>query len=204
MGIRVRRAIVRNELCRGESLRRPSHPVTIHFRTTEPPWYLSAPTRDRDSHAAALAFQIHKEQMKRVFYLVCLLIANDSLAAVPMTRVIGVIDSHTIAIAGSKVVLRGVDIPASEEIAATQYLRGLLTGAWVYVEDGDVYRSPDALYVNGEMQRHAWRTVPGMRYLGESYPGSRPRAQTALRVKPPTRSARGALPSRVRPRARPR
>ena len=139
--------------------------------------------------------------MKRVLYLVCLLIANDNLAAVPMTRVSGVIDSHTIAVSGSFVVLRGVDIPASEEIAAMQYLRGLLTGAWVYVEDGDVYRSPDALYINGEMRRHAWRAIPGMRYLGEANPG--PRA-APVRVKRPTRSAKGASPSRVRRRARPR
>jgi hypothetical protein len=143
--------------------------------------------------------------MKRVFYLVCLLIANEGLAAVPMTRVTGIIDSHTITVNGSTVVLRGVDTPATEEIAATQYLRGLLTGVWVYVEGGNVYRSPDGLYVNAEMQRHAWRTVPGMRYLGESYPGPQSRAQAATaRVKRPTRSAKGALPSRVRPRARPR
>jgi hypothetical protein len=141
--------------------------------------------------------------MKRVFYLVCLLIANESLAAVPMMRVTGIIDGHTISVEKSTVVLRGVEIPASEEIAATQYLRGLLNGAWVYVEDGNVYRSPDGLYVNAEMQRHGWRTAPGMRYLGESYPGPRTEAAPA-RVKPPTRSATGALPSRVRPRARPR
>jgi hypothetical protein len=49
------------------------------------------------------------------------------------------------------------------------------------------------LYVNAEMQRHAWRAAPGMRYLGESYPGP---------IKPPRRFARTGSPSRFRRRAR--
>ncbi len=141
--------------------------------------------------------------MKRVLYLVCLLIPNAALAAVPMTRVVGIINSHTIVVEHSTIVLRGVDIPSGEEIAATEYLHRLLDGAWVYAEDGDIYRSPDGLYVNAEMQRHAWRTSPGMRYLGEVNLGPRSEAKVAApRFKRAPRSARVVSLSRFRRRAR--
>ncbi len=122
------------------------------------------------------------------------------LFAIPMTRVTRVVDSHTIVANNAAVVLRGVDIGAADEEAAAQYLHRLLDGAWVYVEDGNVYRSPDGLYINGELQRHAWRTAANMRYLGEVSPG--PIRSAAVR--PPARSARVASPSRARRRSRPR
>jgi hypothetical protein len=71
----------------------------------------------------------------------------------------------------------------------------------VYAEDGDVYRSPDGLYVNGELQRHAWRSSPGMRYLGVADPGPRARAESA-RVRRPSPSARAGSRSRVPRRVR--
>lgn len=136
-------------------------------------------------------------QMKRIVSLVCLLIPTAVLAAIPMKRVVGVIDSHTIVVESNgrqPVVLKDVQIPAAEESAAIEHLHRLLDGAWVYVEEGGVYRSPDGLYVNGELQRHAWRSVPNMRYLGVANPGPRPHLRPSVKaaapaVKRPARSA---------------
>lgn len=89
----------------------------------------------------------------------------------PMSRVVAVTDSRTIVVetkgVRSAVVLTGVGVLSEEEMQAATYLRRTLSNAWVYVENGDVYRSPDGLYINGEMLRHAWRSGPPMTYLGE-------------------------------------
>ncbi len=136
--------------------------------------------------------------MKRVIYLVCLLIANASQAAIPMSRVVAINDSRTIVVetngVQSTIIMKGVDISPGEEILATEHLHKLLDRAWVYVEDGNVYRSPDGLYVNAELQRHAWRAAPGMRYLGEVNPGALTRRSAA----PSPTSGRGI--SRYYPR----
>ncbi len=135
------------------------------------------------------------------------------LAAVPMARVINVIDSHTISVEvdgrRNSVVLTGVAMSPSEEAAAVEHLHRLVDGAWVYVEDGNVYRSPDGLFVNGEMQRHAWWSSPNMRYLGIADPGPRtaPAKTAAVRaVKRPSPgkdASRSEFPRRVRARRSP-
>lgn len=146
--------------------------------------------------------------MKRFVYLVCLLIANAADAAIPMSRVIAINDSRTITVEtnglASTVVLKNVDVSPLEEDAARDYLHRQLDRTWVYIEDGDVYRSPDGLYINAELRRRAWLTSPGMRYLGEVMLGPRPTRAEAPRVavKRPTRSATIALPSRPRRHAR--
>jgi hypothetical protein len=117
-----------------------------------------------------------------------------------MSRVVAVTDSRTIVVetdgARSTVVLKGVVIAAEEETVAADFLRRLVGGSWVLVEQGDLYRSPDALYVNAEMIRHAWRTPANMKTLGEWNPparrapsaGTRPRAKRrSPRAKPAPR-----------------
>ncbi|HKS22486.1 MAG TPA: hypothetical protein VJZ76_06800 [Thermoanaerobaculia bacterium] len=112
-----------------------------------------------------------------------------------MVRVGRVLDSRTIVVDGGTVVrLRGVDIPPADEAMAADYLRSILTNAWVLVEEGgDVYRSPDALFVNGQMIMHAYRGASKMTYLGESMPGQRttttaPHATTSASAAPPRRA----------------
>src|SRR2546427_10483213 len=90
-------------------------------------------------------------------------------AVIAVTGIIIIVDETDGA--RSTVVLKGVVIAAEEETAAANFLRRLVGGSWVLVEQGDIYRSPDALYVNAEMIRRAWRTPANMRYLGESGPG---------------------------------
>lgn len=137
-------------------------------------------------------------QMKRFVYLVCFLIPTGLLAAIPMARAVGVIDSHTITVEvdgrRSSVALSGVSVSPAEEAAAIEYLHRLVDGAWVYVEDGNVYRSPDGLFVNGEMQRHAWWSSPNMRYLGLADPGPRTATAKTTAVKRPS-PGKAALPS---------
>lgn len=117
--------------------------------------------------------------MRKLF--VCITLAL-SLSATPMSRVIAVHDSRSITVDTNgrkeKVTLRGVEITPDHEAIAVEYLRGLIGRAWVLVEHGDVYRSPDGLFVNGEMRRHAWRTSPSMKYLGELDLGVRAKGQS--------------------------
>ena len=112
--------------------------------------------------------------MKSLGLFFCLFAFSLPSSAV-MSRVVAVTDSRTIVVetdgARSTVVLKGVVIAAEEETAAADFLRRLVGNSWVLVEQGDIYRSPDALYVNAEMIRRAWRTPANMRYLGESGPG---------------------------------
>ncbi len=117
-----------------------------------------------------------------------------------MVRVARVIDSHTIVLdGGATVTLRGVEIPPADEAIATDYLRSLLGNAWVLAEDGDIYRSPDGLYINGQLITHAYRGAARMTYLGESMPGPRT-AKTTSTVTTP--APRGAAP-RHAPRSAP-
>lgn len=95
-----------------------------------------------------------------------------------MSRVVGVRDSRTILAETngivSTVTLNHVAVAAEEEQQAVEYLRQLIANKWVFIDNGDVYRSPDALFINGDMNRHPWRT---MRYLGELNLGARAKGQ---------------------------
>jgi hypothetical protein len=137
-----------------------------------------------------------------MLYLVCLLITNAAYAAIPMSHVLSIVDSRTIVVEAngrqSTVMLKNVDVSPEEESSAREYLHRQLDGAWVYVEQGEVYRSPDGLFINAEMRRRAWWTSPNMRYLGEVNLGPRPRNQPAaqppqLAPKPRPRSATAGL-----------
>jgi len=113
--------------------------------------------------------------------LVCLTVTlSFSVSAAPMSRVIGVRDSSTIVVdtkgAIATVSLKNVSIAAEEEAAAAEYLRRMIANQWVLVDGGDVYRSPDALFINADMNRHPWRS---MRYLGQIDLAPRAKGQSA-------------------------
>ena len=139
--------------------------------------------------------------MKRFFAISLFCLFALPLSGAPMVRVARVIDSRTIVLdGGSTVTLRGVDIPPADEAMAADYLRSILGNSWVLVENGgDVYRSPDALYVNGQLITHAYRGSAHMTYLGESMPGQRlpaPRATPQTRSAPPRHHGRGFVPKK--------
>jgi hypothetical protein len=113
------------------------------------------------------------------------------MAAVPMARFSKVIDSRTIVverIGGTEVVhLANVAIPSEDEQAAREYLFEKLTGSYVYVENGNVYRSPDALFINRELAYGAYASSSTkMRVFGEVNPGPRPQ-KSAAPVRTPMR-----------------
>ena len=99
-----------------------------------------------------------------------LLFLNFTVAQAAMSRVVQVRDSRTIVVKTNEVVtvvkLRDVNVFPPEEGRATAYLRKILADRWVYIENGDVYRSPDALFVNKALRQRAWL---GMTFLGELY-----------------------------------
>src|SRR5713101_5465507 len=101
--------------------------------------FFAAHTRPRSSARRSRFHRTTKCKMKRFVYLVCSFIPTGLIAAIPMARAVGVIDSHTIAIEvdgrRSSVVLSGVLVSPGEEVDAVDYLHRLVDGAWVYVED---------------------------------------------------------------------
>jgi hypothetical protein len=141
--------------------------------------------------------------------LVCaVLLIHASRLTGGMSRVIEVRDSRTIVVqsegVAAVIALREVMVPSVEEAVAVAYLRRSLEGRWVYVENGDVYRSPDGLYVNGAMRRRAWL---GATYLGElAFPAPR-RSMTHVlgnvsqAAPPPAKRAKAASRHRARPRS---
>jgi hypothetical protein len=128
--------------------------------------------------------------MKRFILCVSLVVFSQSMmAAIPLARFSKVIDSRTIVverIGGTEVVhLTNVNIPAEDEQAVRDYLEEKLTGSYVYVEDGNVYRSPDALFINRELAYGAYASSSvKMRVFGEVNPGPRPQ-KTAAPVRAP-------------------
>ena len=143
--------------------------------------------------------------MKRLFVLLFL---ACSVHASPMLRVISVKNTRTLVVdnrgVAAEITLGQIVIAPAEEEAAAAYLRNTLTGAWVMVEtdvrgESYVYRSPDALFVNGELSRRAYfGSSVQMTYVGEVMPGPR-RAEPAVKVV----KAKPKAPPR-RPHRRPR
>ena len=124
------------------------------------------------------------------------------MAAVPMARFSKVIDSRTIVverIGGTEVVhLANVNIPADDEQVVRDYLTEKLTGSFVYVENGNVYRSPDALFINRELAYGAYASSSlKMRVFGEVNPGPRPQ-KSAVPVRAPMRIPKPVHRSRRR------
>jgi hypothetical protein len=137
--------------------------------------------------------------MNRFFAIFVFCLFALPIGAGTMVRVARVIDSRTIVLdGGATVTLRGVDIPPDDEALAAAWLRSTLGNSWVLVENGDVYRSPDALYVNGQLITHVYRGSARMTYLGESMPGPRAHSAAPARATP---AVRQAPPRRVPHRA---
>jgi hypothetical protein len=123
-----------------------------------------------------------------------------------MAHIASVIDSHTIAIEQegqrTNITLVGVVVPPTDEAAAVDFLRRTTASGWVLVErdaahpgEAWLYRSPDGLFINGEMIRAAYRDGgTRMTYLGVSSPG---------REEPATKRGSAAAQPAAATRARP-
>jgi len=128
----------------------------------------------------------------RSFVFSILVLFATALTAGQMVRVIDVKDARTLIVdqrgVRTEIRLGDVIIPPGEEAAAVEFLRTKVVEHYVMVENGlhgdaYVYRSPDALFINGELLRRAYLTHgTKMTIVGESSPG-------------PERSTRKAAPA---------
>lgn len=124
-----------------------------------------------------------------------------------MVRVIDVKDARTLIVdragVASDIKLGDVVIPPGEETAAIEFLRGKVVQHFVMVEsnargEAYVYRSPDALFINGELLRRAYLSHgTEMIIVGESSPGPKrttggapPREENRILPPPKPRSGR--------------
>lgn len=104
--------------------------------------------------------------------VVCLfLFLSSSTINAAMFRVLEVRDAQTVVVMTgaqvSVITLRNVAVSPRELDVAENYLREALTNRWVYVENGDIYRSPDGLFINKALADRAWDRG---KYLGEVNP----------------------------------
>lgn len=145
-------------------------------------------------------------------FLVCLAVRAEAA----MERVARIVDSRTIAVYRNgheaDVRLAGVVVPPAEEAAAVDYLRRELLGRWVLIEPdaalGDpwafVYRSPDALFVNGAVAQRSWSFRTPMTYLGELDLGPRTAPSASSSAPAPRSRSRNGRRSAAPPRRAPR
>lgn len=142
------------------------------------------------------------------FTILLLVLLSTTLSAAPMVRVIDVRDCRTLVVdnrgVAATIHLGQIVVPPGEETIAAAWLRDALVSSWVLVEtdtrgEAYVYRSPDGVFMNGEIARRAYvsgRTA--MVWLGESMPGPQ-RTATAAPLKAKTIAMSGpAKPQRAR------
>jgi hypothetical protein len=142
----------------------------------------------------------------RSFVFSILVLSATALSAAPMVRVVDVKDARTLIVnqggVRTEVRLGDVIIPPGEDAAAIEFLRAKVVDHYVMLENGAhgdvyVYRSPDALFINGELLRRAYLTQgTKMTIVGESSPGPErstrkaPAQAPAPTPPPPRRSTR--------------
>ncbi|HJW96504.1 MAG TPA: hypothetical protein VJ901_23035 [Thermoanaerobaculia bacterium] len=124
-----------------------------------------------------------------IFFLI------TTVANAGMVRFVRAVDGQTIVIDrnGTQVVvtLNGVTVQPEDQAAARAFLEHELAGRWLLVENGNVYRSPDTLFVNAAMQQRGYinPTAPRERFLGEADFDAKKSSPTAA-PKPESRSYR--------------
>lgn len=110
--------------------------------------------------------------MNRIAGILIFLITTSASAG--MVRFVRAVDGQTIVIEHDgmqvAVTLDGVSVAPEEQSAARAFLEHELTGSWLLVEGGNVYRSPDTFFVNAAMQKRGYVRAANVRetYLGEA------------------------------------
>jgi type II secretory pathway component GspD/PulD (secretin) len=124
--------------------------------------------------------------------ILCILFIGPAANAA-MVRFVRAADGQTIVIDRNgtqiAVTLTGVEVQPEDQAAAKAFLEHELAGAWLLVENGNVYRSPDALFINAEMQKRGYINPgrPREIYFGEI--DFEPRSNgAATTTAPPSRS----------------
>ena len=115
----------------------------------------------------------------RLFPFFLILFTALSAQAAPMQRLVRVVDATTLVVERdglqTAVTLAAVDVPPARRAETVAYLETMV-GAWVLVENGDVYRSPDGAFLNAELRR---------RLAGDSAPPVELHAMTVLGIAAP-------------------
>ncbi|HSP16445.1 MAG TPA: hypothetical protein VLV78_16995 [Thermoanaerobaculia bacterium] len=132
-----------------------------------------------------------------------------SARAASMARVVRIAGPSTIVVirdnVQSEVALTGIEITDPQN--ATGFLSWTLDSAWVAIEDGQVYRSPDAMLINAELVKKGYArptgaAIPAVHtnavYLGELDLGAREKARAP--AKAPVRQAKAMPRQPPRPR----
>ena len=96
--------------------------------------------------------------MNRIAGILIFFIATVANAG--MVRFVRAVDGQTIVIDrdGTQVAvtLTGVSVQPEDQAAARAFLEHELAERWLLVENGNVWRSPDTLFVNGAMQQRGY------------------------------------------------
>jgi len=106
--------------------------------------------------------------------LTTLILFIATTASAGMVRFVRAVDGQTIVIDrdGTQVAvtLAEVNVQPEDQAAARLFLEHELTGRWLFVENGNVYRSPDTLFVNRAMQQRGYINPgkPRETFLGEA------------------------------------
>jgi hypothetical protein len=107
--------------------------------------------------------------------LITFIFFTATTASAGMARFVRAVDGQTIVVERDgmqvAVTLTGVAVPPEQQAAARAFLEHELTGSWLLVEGGNVYRSPDTFFVNGAMRQRGYLGAGNTRerYLGEAY-----------------------------------
>lgn len=141
----------------------------------------------------------------RIFFVFFL---AASAQAAPMYRVVRIAGPAAIVVEreGVQSEVRFADIEIIDARNAVACLSWTIGSSWVMIENGRVYRSPDALLINDELVRKGFarRTAgsPGFQtpatYLGDLNPEPRAERQARAAPKPAARGGRVARPSSIR------
>jgi hypothetical protein len=140
----------------------------------------------------------------RLFSLVVLLLAAAvDVHAAQMQRLVRIADATTLVVEHdglqTAVSLSAVDVPPARRAETVAYLETMV-GAWVLVEQGNVYRSPDGVFVNAEVRRRlAGGAAPPvelhpMTVLGVSAPGPSRTTTTTKTPRAPARTPKERAP----------
>jgi len=115
-------------------------------------------------------------------------------ASAGMVRFVRAADGQTIVIERGgmqvAVTLDGVNVAPEEQSAARAFLEHELAGAWLVVEGGNVYRSPDSFFVNAAMQKRGYlRGNARETFLGEADFGPKSSSATEPRSRSGSRTS---------------
>jgi type II secretory pathway component GspD/PulD (secretin) len=112
--------------------------------------------------------------MNRIAGILIVFFFIATTASAGMVRFVRAVDGQTIVIDRNgtqvAVTLTGVSVQPEDQAAARTFLEHELTGKWLLVENGNVWRSPDTWFVNGAMQQRGYvnPNATRERFLGEA------------------------------------